>query len=58
MAEPTKRNMGARIAAEEDTKNAQVCPRKNRMGPLGGTKTGEPRQNIGVKLYGRDEGYD
>ena len=51
MVEPAKSNMGARIAAGQDIKNAQVCPRMNRIGPLGGTKASEPRQNIDVRNY-------
>ena len=47
MATPVNINTGARAAAGVDIRSAQVCPRMNLKGPLGGTKASEPRPRIG-----------
>ena len=47
MAAPVKTDMGARAAAGVDIRSAQVCPRMNLKGPLGGMKASEPRPKIG-----------
>jgi len=47
MAEPTKIDMGARTEVELNTRSAQVCPVRDQMGPLGGTKRSELRPKIG-----------
>ena len=45
MAEPEKTDMAAKTAAQADTKNAQLCPR--RIGILVRTNASEPRPKIG-----------
>jgi len=55
VTEPARNDMAARTAATADMTNPEIqCPQRHTMGPLGGTKGGEPRP---PKISGRNHTY-